>query len=59
MGPTSARCAFWGVRYQVSDVARSVAFYTQRLGFTLEQQLCLERSRFSPTSIAEWRGEEV
>jgi glyoxylase I family protein len=28
----------WGVRYQVSDVARSVAFYTQVLGFTLEQQ---------------------
>ena len=27
-----------GVRYQVSDVARSVAFYTQRLGFRLEQQ---------------------
>ena len=28
----------WGVRYQVSDVARSVAFYTQHLGFTLGQQ---------------------
>ena len=27
-----------GVRYQVKDVARSVAFYTQRLGFTLERQ---------------------
>jgi glyoxylase I family protein len=27
-----------GVRYQVSDVARSVAFYTQHLGFTLEHQ---------------------
>jgi glyoxylase I family protein len=27
-----------GVRYQVKDVARSVAFYTQRLGFTLEHQ---------------------
>ena len=27
-----------GVRYQVSDVARSVAFYTQRLGFRLEHQ---------------------
>ena len=27
-----------GVRYQVTDVARSVAFYTQRLGFTLEHQ---------------------
>ena len=27
-----------GVRYQVSDVARSVAFYTEHLGFTLEHQ---------------------
>jgi glyoxylase I family protein len=26
------------VRYQVKDVARSVAFYTQQLGFTLEHQ---------------------
>ena len=27
-----------GVRYQVKDVARSVAFYTGHLGFTLEHQ---------------------
>ena len=27
-----------GVRYQVKDVARSVAFYTTHLGFTLERQ---------------------
>ena len=27
-----------GVRYQVKDVARSVAFYTKHLGFTLEHQ---------------------
>jgi len=27
-----------GVRYQVEDVARSVAFYTQRLGFKLQHQ---------------------
>ena len=27
-----------GVRYQVKDVARAVAFYTQHLGFTLEHQ---------------------
>jgi glyoxylase I family protein len=26
------------VRYQVKDIDRSVAFYTQRLGFKLEQQ---------------------
>jgi len=26
----------WGVRYQVTDVARSVAFYTKTLGFKLD-----------------------
>ena len=30
--------AVHGVRYQVTDVARAVAFYTQHLGFTLEHQ---------------------
>jgi glyoxylase I family protein len=30
--------AFHGVRYQVSDVARSVAFYTTHLGFALGHQ---------------------
>jgi glyoxylase I family protein len=29
---------FWGVRYQVKDVARAVAFYTHQLGFKLDQQ---------------------
>ena len=29
---------FWGVRYQVTDVDRSIAFYTRHLGFTLDQQ---------------------
>src|SRR5262249_54100289 len=27
-----------GVRYQVKDVQRSIAFYTQRLGFNLDMQ---------------------
>jgi glyoxylase I family protein len=27
---------WWGVRYQVEDVARSIEFYTQRLGFRLD-----------------------
>ena len=27
-----------GIRYQVKDVARAVAFYTSQLGFTLEHQ---------------------
>jgi glyoxylase I family protein len=29
---------FHGVRYQVSDVSRAVAFYTDHLGFKLEHQ---------------------
>jgi glyoxylase I family protein len=29
---------FHGIRYQVKDVARAVAFYTQQLGFKLEHQ---------------------
>ncbi len=29
----------WGVRYQVKDVQRSVAFYTQVLGFNLDTQV--------------------
>ena len=28
----------WGVRYQVRDVSRSVQFYTEQLGFKLDQQ---------------------
>ena len=27
---------WWGVRYQVEDVPRSIEFYTQRLGFKLD-----------------------
>jgi glyoxylase I family protein len=41
MEDTSAKGAvqaFHGIRYQVTDVARSVAFYTNHLGFTLEHQ---------------------
>lgn len=30
--------SFWGVRYQVKDVSRSINFYTQQLGFKLDQQ---------------------
>lgn len=28
----------WGVRYQVRDVSRSVAFYTEKLGLKLDMQ---------------------
>ncbi|HEX6178203.1 MAG TPA: VOC family protein, partial [Thermoanaerobaculia bacterium] len=30
--------AFHGVRYQVKDVSRAVAFYTEQLGFELQRQ---------------------
>ena len=38
--PTGAEAAFHlhGVRYQVTDVGRAVAFYTQRLGFQVVQR---------------------
>ena len=35
---TKGSCGFHGVRYQVKDVSRSVAFYTRYLGFSLEYQ---------------------
>jgi len=34
----SIAASFHGVRYQVTDVLRSVAFYTNHLGFTLVHQ---------------------
>jgi glyoxylase I family protein len=36
--PQSFVVALWGVRYQVKDVRRSVAFYTETLRFKLDQQ---------------------
>jgi glyoxylase I family protein len=39
-----------GVRYQVKDVARAVAFYTQQLGFTLEHQ---QLPAFASVSLGE------
>ena len=41
-GSSTTRQSFvkslWGVRYQVKDVSRSIEFYTQQLGFKLDQQ---------------------
>jgi len=34
----SSEKAFHGVRYQVSDVSRAIAFYIQHLGFKLKHQ---------------------
>ena len=36
--PGSLAPGFWGVRYQIKDVARAIAFYTQTLGFALDRQ---------------------
>jgi|ERR1043166_961220 glyoxylase I family protein len=30
--------SFWGVRYQVKDISRSINFYTVQLGFKLDHQ---------------------
>ena len=30
--------SLWGVRYQVKDVARSIGFYTEKLGFHLDHK---------------------
>jgi glyoxylase I family protein len=35
-GTSNLAASFWGVRYQVRDVARSVAFYKDQLGFHLD-----------------------
>jgi len=35
---TSVVLGLWGVRYQVKDVGRSITFYTQQLGFKLDQK---------------------
>ena len=43
-------CKFWGVRYQVRDVDRSVSFYTQQLGFTLKHQ---QESMFAKVACGE------
>jgi glyoxylase I family protein len=44
--------AFHGVRYQVKDVSRAVAFYTRNLGFTLEHE---QLPAFAAVSIGEFK----
>ena len=36
--PASVIVDVWGVRYQVTDVSRSIDFYTNRLGFKLDHK---------------------
>lgn len=40
---------FWGVRYQVADVSRSIEFYTRQLGFKLDHK---HLPAFAQVSIA-------
>lgn len=42
----------WGVRYQVKDVQRSIAFYTQTLGFNLDMQVL---PAFGQVSIGDFK----
>ena len=49
-GGHELRLDFHGFRYQVREVARSVAFYTQKLGFELEHQHLPE---FATVSLGE------
>ena len=37
-GPDLISNEMWGVRYQVTDVARSIDFYVNMLGFTLDMK---------------------
>jgi glyoxylase I family protein len=38
----------WGIRYQVKDVGRSIAFYTEQLGFNLDHE---KKPAFGQVSI--------
>jgi glyoxylase I family protein len=53
-GPTAETSGirFHGVRYQVKDVTRSVAFYVEQLGFKLEHQ---QLPAFANVSLGELR----
>ena len=42
----------WGIRYQVTDVSRSVTFYTQHLGFVLDQQQGSAFAKVSCSGVA-------
>jgi catechol 2,3-dioxygenase-like lactoylglutathione lyase family enzyme len=42
------------IRYLVNDVARSIAFYTQHLGFRLEQQMGPAFAKVSRDDLVLW-----
>jgi glyoxylase I family protein len=47
---TTGGSGFWGVRYQVKDVKRSIKFYTRQLGFELDHEHLPE---FASVSLGE------
>jgi glyoxylase I family protein len=49
---TAAATRFHGVRYQVKDVGRSIAFYVEQLGFKLEHE---QIPAFANVSLGELR----
>ncbi len=38
LNTTQGFVGFWGIRYQVKDVQRAIAFYTRTLGYNLDMQ---------------------
>lgn len=42
----------WAIRYQIKDVNRAIAFYTQHLGFKLEQQQGAAFARISNGNLS-------
>ena len=42
----------WAIRYQIKDVDRAIAFYTQQLGFKLEQQQGTAFARISNGNLS-------
>jgi glyoxylase I family protein len=49
---SAAVSGLYGVRYQVKDVARSIDFYTQNLGFTLDRK---HLPAFAQVSVGDFR----
>jgi glyoxylase I family protein len=49
---TPSGLKLWAVSYQVRDVGRSVSFYTQHLGFKLDQQVL---PAFAQVSVGEFK----
>jgi len=47
----NALMGLWGIRYQVKDAQRSVAFYTEKLGFKLDMEKMPAFAQVSTTGL--------